>query len=232
MTTAPVPNLLLAGTVGSVAYGLAGPGSDVDTFGVFAHPTRALVDLHAPADTVTQTGPDRTLHEARKLCGLALAGNPNSMEFLWLPPDLYQERTPLGDQLIDIRAAFLSAPRVRDAYLGYAAGQLKRLTGRCGPDVAHATRKRSAKHARHLARLIGQGLRLYKTGELQVRIDNPEWIRDFGQRVADGRVDEAKQLLAAAEHMFKIACSPLPDQPDEGLVREWLSAVRTTHWEA
>lgn len=33
--------MLLAGIVGSTAYGLAGPDSDVDRLGVFAVPTRA-----------------------------------------------------------------------------------------------------------------------------------------------------------------------------------------------
>lgn len=218
--------LLLAGTVGSVAYGLARPSSDHDTLAVYAALTRTLVGLTCPDETTVETRPGRALHEARKFCALALDGNPTVQELLWLPDDLYQTRTPLGADLIGVREAFLTAPRVRAAYLGYAAGQLKRLTGRTGPHVEPATRRRSAKHARHLARLIGQGIKLYQTGHLQVRVDDPEWIRAFG-----GRVDEAQQLLAAAEKVFDRTHTPLPDQPDDGPVRDWLAAVRIAHWE-
>ncbi len=41
--------VLLAGIVGSTAYGLAGPDSDVDRLGVFAAPTLSLLGLDAPA---------------------------------------------------------------------------------------------------------------------------------------------------------------------------------------
>ncbi|MER5322364.1 nucleotidyltransferase domain-containing protein [Streptosporangium roseum] len=225
-------HVLLAGIVGSTAYGLAGPGSDIDTLGIFAAPTRDLVGLRTPDETHVSTKPDRTLHEAKKWCLLALNGNPAVLEITWLPDDLYQVRTPLGEQLIAIRSAFLAAPRVRDAYLGYAAGQFKRLSGRFGPNVEHATRKRAAKEARHLARLITQGCELYATGTLTVRLDSPDLIRDFGDRVAAGDLDEAKSLLDVAETFFDNTRSPLPARPNEGPVREWLSAVRTTHWEA
>ena len=41
---------LLEGIVGSTAYGLAGPHSDVDRLGVFAAPTRAFHGLYPPID--------------------------------------------------------------------------------------------------------------------------------------------------------------------------------------
>ncbi|GAA4209324.1 hypothetical protein GCM10022252_75650 [Streptosporangium oxazolinicum] len=226
------PAVLLAGTVGSVAYGLATPGFDIDTLGVFAAPTRDLVGLEQPQQTIATTNPDQQLHEAAKYCHLALKGNPSVSELLWLPEELYTARTPLGEQLLTIRTCFLSAPRVRDAYLGFADQQLRRLTGRCGPHVEHRTRRRSAKHARHLARLVGQGIKLYKTGHLQVRVEDPEWIRAFGDRVASGRTHEAASLLIAARKVFDTSRSPLPDEPDKGPALEWLSAVRTTHWES
>ena len=39
----------LAGIVGSTAYGLAAPESDVEELGVFAAPTLSLLGLDAPA---------------------------------------------------------------------------------------------------------------------------------------------------------------------------------------
>ncbi|HEU5352848.1 MAG TPA: nucleotidyltransferase domain-containing protein [Actinocrinis sp.] len=113
--------VLLSGIVGSTAYGLAGPGSDVDRLGMYAAPTRELLGLHQPRESHVTTKPDATFHEAGKAARLMLAGNPTATELLWLPDDLYETRTALGEEAIALRGAFLSAKRVRDAYLGYAA---------------------------------------------------------------------------------------------------------------
>ncbi|MEU4516930.1 nucleotidyltransferase domain-containing protein [Nonomuraea wenchangensis] len=223
-------NVLLAGIVGSTAYGLAGPGSDVDRLGVYAAPTLDLVGLTRPKESVVSTGPDRTLHEAGKWCALALGGNPTVMELLWLPDDLYETRTPLGDELISIRDAFLSAPRVRDAYLGYATQQFRRLEQRGDGSFSADTRKRTAKHARHLARLLHQGRELYETGHLSIRLSDPDAVRAFGERVAAGDTEAARTLLTSTERAFDTAHTPLPAQPRRAVVEDWLRQVRVTHW--
>ncbi|GAA0377434.1 nucleotidyltransferase domain-containing protein [Micromonospora gifhornensis] len=222
-------HLLLSGIVGSVAYGLAGPGSDVDRIGVFAAPTVAFHGLHPPRESVVSTDPDTTLHEARKWCRLALSGNPTASELAWLPDDCYETRTEFGERLIGIRSAFLSAPRVREAYLGYAAQQFRKLESRGDGTFSSETRRRTAKHARHLARLVHQGRLLYATGILEIRLADPEWFRSFGDRVAEGALDEARTLLAEAELDFDRIRTPLPDRPDEEPVERWLLDVRAAH---
>ncbi|PWU50308.1 nucleotidyltransferase [Micromonospora globispora] len=219
-------HVLLSGIVGSVAYGLAGPGSDVDRIGVFAAPTVAFHGLHPPRESVVTTDPDVTLHECAKYCRLGLSGNPTATELMWLPDDCYETRTEFGDRLIAIRSAFLSAPRVRDAYLGYATQQFRRLTTR---DATVGGRLRSAKHARHLARLLHQGRTLYATGVLEIWLADPEWFLAFGERVAGGALDEAEALVAAAERDFDRIRTPLPDRPDEETVERWLLDVRAAH---
>lgn len=218
-------NILLQGIVGSTAYGLAGPCSDVDRLGCFAAPTVAFHGLRGPRETYTSTGPDVTLHEAAKACRLMLGGNPTVTELLWLPDDLYELRTPLGDELIGLRGAFLSADRVRDSYLGYAAQQLSRLSNK-----GSAGGGRTAKHARHLLRLLDQGYELYATGTLPIRLADPQRYLDFGTRAA---VDPelARPLLAEAEQRFAAARSPLPDEPDTAAVEAWLLRVRAAFLE-
>ena len=222
-------HLLLSGIVGSVAYGLAGPGSDVDRIGVFAAPTVAFHGLHPPKESVVTTDPDTTLHEARKWCRLALSGNPTASELVWLPDDCYETRTEFGERLIGIRSAFLSAPRVREAYLGYAAQQFRKLESRADGTFSSDTRRRTAKHARHLARLVHQGRLLYATGVLEIRLTDPDWFRAFGDRVAGGALDEARILLAEAELDFDRIRTPLPSRPDEEPVERWLLDVRAAH---
>jgi hypothetical protein len=220
-----VQNILLSGIVGSTAYGLAHAGSDVDRLGLFAAPTEALHGLHPPKESHVSTAPDRTLHEAAKWCRLALGGNPTVTELVWLPDDLYEVRTPLGDELIGIRTTFLGARRVRDAYLGYAAQQFRRLQSRGDGSCSADTRRRTAKHARHLKRLCGQGYELYTTGRLTIRLEDPESHHRFGEEVA-ADPDAALPLLRRFETAFEETRSVLPEQPDERAAEAWLRRVR------
>lgn len=219
--------VLLQGVVGSTAYGLAHAGSDVDRLGVFAAPTRAFHGLHAPAPTRTTTGPDGTWHEAGKYARLALACNPTVLELLWL--DQHDISGQHGADLIAIRGAFLSARRVRDAYLGYATQQFRKLEARADRTFSSDTRLRTAKHARHLARLTIHGADLWRTGQLEIRLADPQQVADFGEQVAAGNLDVARQALAQAEATFNVDHTPLPDRPDETAVERWLLAVRATY---
>ncbi|GAA3974538.1 hypothetical protein GCM10023085_66320 [Actinomadura viridis] len=222
-----VTNVLLSGVVGSNAYGLATAESDVDRLGMFAAPTVLFHGLRPPTGkqaTKVSTAPDVTWHEAGKYAALCLGVNPTVTELLWL--EEYETRTELGERLIGIRRAFLSAGRVRDAYFGYAVSQFRRLENRGDGSFSADTRKRTSKHARHLARLVHQGLELYRTGTLTVRLADPQWYRDFGERVAAGDLEVAKGVLAKAESDFDAARTPLPERPDEDVVEAWLLAVR------
>lgn len=223
-------NVLLSGIVGSTAYGLATEDSDVDRLGVYAVDTEKLFGLHPPKESVVTTNPDMTHHEVGKWCRLALGGNPTVMELVWLPEKLYEVRTDLGEELINIRSAFLSAKRVRNAYFGYAAQQFRKLEARgdgtFGPDLA----KRTAKHARHMYRLLAQGYSLWATGHLTVELPNPDIVMSFGTAVSMGDLQWARKLLAGYEHAFDTVPTVLPEAPDETLVERWLLAVRESYY--
>ncbi|MCX5211482.1 nucleotidyltransferase domain-containing protein [Kitasatospora sp. NBC_00240] len=219
-------HVLLSGIVGSTAYGLAHAGSDLDRLGLFAVRTEMLHGLDRPAESHVTTEPDITLHEAAKWCRLALGCNPTASELVWLPDELYEIRTPLGDELIGIRTSFLSAKAVRGSYLGYAQQQFRKLLTR--DTAVRATRARAAKHARHLVRLVEQGVRLHETGEVVLRIDDPERVRDLGERIAD-RPTLAADLLAAAGQRFDRP-GVLPSAPDSAPAEAWLRRVRAAHW--
>lgn len=229
----PPPNVLLAGINGSTAYGLATEDSDVDRIGCYAAPTSQLHGLHLPigkAASWVSTKPDATYHEAGKLAHLLLGGNPTLTELLFL--DGYETMAPEGEALIGIRSAFLSAKAARNSYLGYAAGQFGRIRSRGDGSFSADTRKRTAKHARHLRRLLEQGTELHRTGRLTIRL-TPEQAascREFGERVAGGDLDLAERALAEAEAAFD-APGVLPDRPDESAAEAWLQDVRRAYWD-
>jgi predicted nucleotidyltransferase len=218
--------VLLSGIVGSTAYGLAGPDSDVDRLGVFAVPTASLLGLVKPDESVVSTSPDRTLHELGKWLRLAMAGNPTVTELAWLPDELYEVRTPIGAEMIAMRESLLGAQRVRDAYLGYAAQQFRKLENRGDGSFSADTRRRTAKHARHLYRLCWQGFEAYTTGAVPVRLPDPQRFLDFGAAVAAGNLDTARDMLASYEAKFDAATTALPDEPDHERADAWLVDVR------
>ena len=216
--------VLLSGVVGSTAYGLAHAGSDVDRLGVYAVPTVELHGLHRPpADSLVTTRPDRTLHEAAKFCRLALVGNPTASELLWLPGELYDTVTPLGAELLALRRGFACADRVRSAYLGYCEQQLRRIKARAGEGSP-----RPAKSARHLVRLTIQGTQLHRTGELPIRLADPDRVRELGDRIAaDPTVGD--RLLQQARDDFERP-SALPAEPDTAAAEAWLHRVRAAFY--
>lgn len=225
-------NVLLSGVVGSTAYGLAHGDSDVDLLGLFAVPTVELHGLYPPTpDSVVTHDPDCTLHEAAKWCRLALSCNPTATELVWLPDHLYTVSSQLGDELISIRHSFLSAERVRDAYLGYAHQQFKRLIDRGDGSFSADTRKRTAKHARHLRRLCHQGYSLYTTGQLPIRLENPQEYIDFGEEVAEN-ADAATSVLSHYDWAFSHTRSVLPEKADPAPAEAWLRRVRAHFYEA
>lgn len=221
-------NVLLSGVVGSTAYGLAHAGSDVDRLGIFAAPTVELHGLGRPKESVVTTDPDVTMHEAAKWCRLALGCNPTAMEAVWL--DSYDTRSGLGDELIGIRGALLSESAVKNAFLGYATQQFRKLLSRGDGTFSSDVGNRTAKHARHLVRLTWQATELHRTGRLVIRLPDPEAVRSTAERiVADPTVGE--RLIAVAEAAFDRP-GVLPAVPDVAAAEAWLRRVRAAYWEA
>lgn len=219
-------DVLLEGIVGSTAYGLAGPGSDIDYAGIYVEPTRDLLGLHPPQRQTRQgrDGADATYHEIGKAMRLMLSCNPTATEILWL--DDYTAQTDFGRELIGLRGCFLSAQRVRDAFFGYATSQFRRLLPRDGEPAP----ARRAKHARHTLRLLWQGYELYTTGRLPIRVPDPERYHALGAAIAtDPGAAAVRRLIADYEHRFDTAAGVLPQTPDEAPLDDLLQRIRRAH---
>ena len=218
--------VILSAITGSQAYGTATPESDIDYKGVFVMPPTDFLGLDAPSDkemSVHRNDPDITFHEVKKICSLLLSSNPSATELLWL--ERYEHLDPWGEELIGMRKEFLCAERVLGAWAKYAKDQLQLLARRnknFDPED-----KRRAKHARHLRRLMIQGLHLYTTGELIIRVDDPEAYHEFGRRVqADPEASDAVKLVAEYTEKFAKAKSVLRVWPNRPAVDDWLVRLR------
>lgn len=217
--------------MGSQAYGLATPESDTDTLGIYVEPNENLygLKLYTEKDFSKVTkDPDRTLHEVGKFCRLALQCNPTVTELLWVPESLLIVNSAAGSGLRVNARAFLSADLVRSSYMGYAEAQFKRLLERGDGSFSSDTRKRTKKHARHLLRLMHQGYTLYSTGDLPIRIEDPERYFEFGEIVAD-HPDHAKQTIQTYRKMFEEVRPAIPEKADRDRVDRIIKWIRKVY---
>jgi hypothetical protein len=207
--------IVLEGVVGSRAHGLAGEGSDADRRGVFLAPSAEFFGLDDVQETADNPYTDEVLHELGRFVRLALKANPTIIELLWL--EQYETCTQVGLELVGLRTAMLGAARVRSSYLHSAADLLK---------VLHRGGERTAKTARHMARLLVTGYGLWYSGQLQVSLADPDYVQDFGERVAAGDVGIADEMVIHYEELFDSTPTQLPKEPDRERVDAWLKETR------
>lgn len=206
--------IVLQGTVGSTAYGLNHADSDIDTLGAFIYPAHEYQRLTAPPESIVTHEPDVSLHELGKYMRLALKCNPTITELMWL--NEYTETSYYGTRLINIRQEFLSEKYVREAYLGYAGSQLRRLEDR--------DHKRARKHAKHMARLTNQGKELYTTGNLTIRVPDPEFYEWFQNQ----EPVYWNAWFAREEEAFRASKCIIPEKPNTRVVEDLYMSIRAS----
>jgi len=213
--------LLLAGVVGSVAYGLDTPGSDIDVLGVFSSGNEEILGLHQGNETIHGIAPDFAVHELKKFLSLALKSNPTITELLWLPEELYAVMTSTGKALRSLAPELVSRSLAANAYGGYAISQLSK------PNTKNELRVE--KNARHAFRLMLQGFHLLETGEVQVRLTEAE--REEAFRVGRLAISDPAKLASEAEKWIDrlndaATSSCLPEEPDYHAANDFLVDFR------
>ena len=200
--------MILEAVIGSHAYGLATPESDVDRRGVFVAPTSAFWLLEKPPTSVEGPSPEQLSWEVEHFCKLGLKSNPTVLETLVSP--LVEISTPIGEELRDLLPAFLSRYAVR-AFTRATEMQLSR-----------AGRNLKPKQLMHVVRLRLVGLHLLRTGRYDIAAD-----RSLLQ-IRDGSMawDDAAAWAHRLGDEIAQAKGPLPDDPDRARVEDWLVSVR------
>ena len=163
--------------VGSRAFGLDGPGSDTDRRGIYSPPADLHWSLYGVPEQLESPETQECYWELQKFLDLALKANPNVLECLWTP--LIEHKTPLADELLAMRDAFLSK-LVYQTYNGYVLGQFKKIE-----QDLRARGEVRWKHVMHLVRLLLSGVALLRDGVVVVRVEEH---RDRLLAIRDGRV--------------------------------------------
>ncbi|MGH9761016.1 MAG: nucleotidyltransferase domain-containing protein, partial [Blastocatellia bacterium] len=136
--------------VGSRAYGLDGPQSDIDRRGIYLPPAELEWSLFNLPEQLEDHETQECFWELKKFLMLALKANPNALECLYT--HLVEYASPIAQELLEMRAIFLSK-LVYQTYNGYVMSQFKKLD--------HDIRNRGEikwKHAMHLIRILLSGI--------------------------------------------------------------------------
>lgn len=205
--------------IGSRAYGLDDETSDTDRRGIYLPTADLHWSLFGVPEQLENDETQEVYWELQKFIVLALKANPNVLECLYSP--VVESATPLGQELLAMRAAFLSK-LVFQTFSGYVASQFKKMQ----TDIRNQGRVKW-KHVMHLIRLLLSGTHVLRAGEMIVDVG------EYRERLLTikrgempfGEADEwRKRLQADFESAFKTTM--LPDRPDYERANDFLVRAR------
>lgn len=205
--------------VGSRAYGLEGDESDTDYRGIFLPTAEAHWSLYGVPPQIERHQTQEHYWELQRFLVLALKANPNVLECLYTP--LVERTTPLADELLAMRAAFLSR-LVYPTFNGYVMSQFKKMQA----DIRNRG-KVKWKHVMHLLRLLISGIKVLRDGLVRVRVDEH---REQLLAIRRGEVpwDETESWRLSLHREFDLASQStrLPERPDYEKANEFLIKAR------
>ena len=149
--------------VGSRAYGLDHDDSDTDRRGIYLAPADLQWSLFGAPEQFEDNAAQSCYWELQKFLTMALKANPNILECLYSP--LVEKVTPLGEELLTMREAFLSQ-MIFQTFNGYAMSQFKKIE----QDLRNSGQIKW-KHAMHLLRLLLTGTATLREGRVPVRVE-------------------------------------------------------------
>lgn len=213
---------------GSRSHNTHLPGSDEDFLVVYQAPTKDLLSLHPPPESMDNAEgvkPDFQAHELKKFCDLLLKGNPALIEMLYTDRATYAASE--WAELTVHRKEFLTQTAVKQ-YLGYAEGQLKRLANHGGKGGLHTKGgSYNEKWAYHIVRLLWDAKRIARGEEPVVWKEGLE--RDQLMHIREGLLSQNAVEQIAREEITAIdALKPwkIPETANEDLLNRWLLNLR------
>jgi predicted nucleotidyltransferase len=157
--------------------------------------------------------------ELQKFLVLALKANPNILECLYSP--LVEKATPLAEELLALKASFLSRV-VYQTFNGYVLSQFRKLQA----DLRNQGNVKW-KHVMHLIRLLLSGIHVLRHGDVSVRVDEH---REQLLAIKRGELpwDETERWRLSLHQEFDraFADTKLPERPDYEKANAFLIRAR------
>jgi hypothetical protein len=205
--------------IGSQAYGLADAASDVDRRGIYLPTAELHWSLYGVPEQLENDETQEAYWELQKFLVLALKANPNVLECLYTP--LVEKATPLAEELLAMKAVFLSR-MVYQTYNGYVMSQFKKMQA----DIRNHGQVKW-KHVMHLIRLLLSGIGVLRDGVVPVSADAH---RDRLLAIRRGEVpwDDVETWRLSLHQEFNAAfeTTTLPERPDYLRANAFLISAR------
>lgn len=193
--------------IGSRAYGLEDEASDTDRRGVYLPPADLHWSLFGVPEQLENDRSQEVYWELQKFMVLALKANPNVLECLYSP--IVESVTPLGEELLAMREAFLSR-LVFQTYSGYVASQFKKMQ----TDIRNQGRVKW-KHVMHLIRLLLSGTHVLHEGFVAVEVgDHRERLLTIKRGEMPFAEADAWRMELQKDFESAFQSTRLPDRPD------------------
>lgn len=119
-------NTIFETIVGSQAYGISNPNSDIDKAGVMIPGFDYFFGLKKFEQFNGYEKEDKVIYDLRKALNLIADNNPNCMDLLWVPERCIVKMSPYWKVFVENRHLFVSK-RCRYTFSGYAIAQLHRI---------------------------------------------------------------------------------------------------------
>jgi len=199
--------------------GLDHAESDIDRRGVYLPPAVMQWSLYGVPEQLENQETDECYWELQKFLTLALKANPNVLEVLNSP--IVELVTPLGQELLELRPAFLSK-LVYQTYNGYVMSQFKKLE----QDI----RNRGAikwKHAMHLVRLLLSGITVLRERVVPVAVaEHKERLLAIRDGLLPWNEINTWRLELHRQFDDAFRTTTLPDRPDYEATNAFLVRAR------
>ena len=112
--------------IGSQAYGISTPESDVDKSGVMIPGKEYFYGLKRFEQFQGYAGEDKTVYNIKKAIALIAENNPNMLDLIFIPERCILKITPYWQRVLDNAHLFISK-KCKFTFSGYAISQLNRI---------------------------------------------------------------------------------------------------------
>jgi predicted nucleotidyltransferase len=209
---------------------IPGTGSDLDIRGIFVPHRKFLLGIENVHQFNDKDQDDIEYFSIQKFVSLAIEGNPNVVEQLFVSPQHVLFEDEFGKELYDMRYEFLTK-NAYGRFGGYAYAQMKRMDSK-GNHNSHNSHwdivekyGYDTKQAMHLVRLFNMGIQILTERDLHtLRPEREELLAiRYGKYTLEEIYAYADRLNTKLEEAMMN--STIPEYPDFDKINKWLISV-------
>lgn len=113
--------------MGSQAYGIATPNSDIDVKGIYIQNIFDVASFNYEQQIMPNK--DTTYYEIKRFLELATSANPTILELMWMPDRCIQIKDPLFIKYIESNRDTFLTKQCANSFMGYAYQQIVKARG-------------------------------------------------------------------------------------------------------